>query len=67
MILCQLHTLMFINVGEITTLSSTETFETTFITSANEHTVQNQATSDGKTVINEFTFRVNSDGVKYID
>lgn len=40
---------MFINVGEITTLSSTETFETT---SAYEHTVQNQATSEGKTVIN---------------
>ncbi|XP_065930034.1 uncharacterized protein [Magallana gigas] len=32
--------------GESTTLSSTETFETTLITSANEHTVQNQATSD---------------------
>lgn len=62
---------MFINVGESTTLSSTETFETTFITSANEHTVQNQATSDGKTVINEFTFIVNRDWVdyfkKYID
>uniref|UniRef100_A0A8W8MEQ0 Uncharacterized protein n=1 Tax=Magallana gigas TaxID=29159 RepID=A0A8W8MEQ0_MAGGI len=34
------------DAGESTTLSSTETFETTLITSANEHTVQNQATSD---------------------
>nr|XP_034310486.1 uncharacterized protein LOC105346934 isoform X3 [Crassostrea gigas] len=32
--------------GESTTLSSTETLETTFITSVNENTVQNQATSD---------------------
>lgn len=57
---------MFINIGESTTLSSTETLETTFITSANEHTVQNQATSDGKIVINMFTFMVNRDGVDYL-
>lgn len=56
---------MFINIGERTTLSSTETLETTFITSANENTVQNQATNDGKTVINMFNFMVNWDWVDY--
>lgn len=53
------------NIGD-STLPSTEKVESTFITSANEHTVQNQATSDGKPVINMFTFKVNRYGVDYL-
>lgn len=55
---------MLFNIGD-STLPSTEKVESTFINSANERTVQNQATSDGKTVINMFTFIVNRNGVDY--
>lgn len=46
---------MFIKIGDSTTLPSTEEHENTFITPPNEHTVQNQSTSGGKTFIDMFT------------
>lgn len=44
--------------GDSTTLPSTGKHEITFMTASNEHTVQNQATAVGKTVINMLTCSV---------
>lgn len=48
----------FIKIDDSTTLQSTEKHETTSVTSANEHALQKQTTSFGKTFINMFIFSV---------
>lgn len=49
---------MFINIGDSSTLPSTGKHETTFMTVSNVHTVQNQATAVGKTVVHMLTYSV---------